>query len=136
MLAIRTVRLALIFAALLHGALLQAGRKESWVEVRSPHFVAYSDAGEAEARRTLEGFEGIRSVFSALLPGINVDLHKPVVVIVAENEASMRRFVPDQFAGKDPKRSAAVHARPGAGSGHRPAGCGPPAGSALRGGFP
>jgi tetratricopeptide (TPR) repeat protein len=86
-------------------------KRESWIEVRSPHFVAYSDAGEAEARRTLEGFEGIRSVFNAILPGLNVDLHKPVVVIVAENEASMRRFVPDQFAGKDPKRSSGMYMR-------------------------
>jgi len=111
MFAIRPIHLGLALAALLHGTLLQAGRKESWVEVRSPHFVAYSDAGEAEARRTLEGFEGIRSVFSKVLPGIKVDLHKPVVVIVAENEASMRRFVPDQFAGKDPKRSSGLYMR-------------------------
>ena len=94
----RPFRLGLALAVLLGGAGLQAARKESWVEVRSPHFVAYSDAGEAEARRTLEGFESIRSVFSKVLPGIKVDLHKPVVVIVAENEASMRRFTPDQFA--------------------------------------
>ncbi|HLP30763.1 MAG TPA: DUF1570 domain-containing protein, partial [Geothrix sp.] len=46
-----------------------------------------------------------------VLPGINVDLHKPVVVIVAENEASMRRFVPDQFAGKDPKRPSGLYLR-------------------------
>ncbi|MCE1203256.1 MAG: DUF1570 domain-containing protein [Holophagaceae bacterium] len=111
MFAIRPVHLWLVLAALLHGTLLQAGRKETWVEVRSPHFVAYSDAGEAEARRILEGFEGIRSVFSKVLPGIKVDLHKPVVVIVAENEASMRRFVPDQFAGKDPKRSSGLYQR-------------------------
>lgn len=104
-------RLGLALAVLVNGMVLQAARKEAWVEVRSPHFVAYSDAGEAEARRTLEGFEGIRSVFSAVLPGIKVDLHKPVVVIVAANEASMRRFVPDQFAGKDPKRSSGLYMR-------------------------
>jgi len=107
----RPFRLGLALAVLLGGAGLQAARKESWVEVRSPHFVAYSDAGEAEARRTLEGFEGIRSVFSAVLPGIKVDLHKPIVVIVAENEASMRRFTPDQFAGKDPKRPSGLYMR-------------------------
>ncbi|MFN7959324.1 MAG: DUF1570 domain-containing protein [Holophagaceae bacterium] len=110
MLAIRPIRL-LLALALLQGVALQAGRKEAWVEVRSPHFIAYSDAGEAEARRTLEGFEGIRSVFSAVLPGIKVDLHKPVIVIVAESEASMRRFVPDQFAGKDPKRASGMYRR-------------------------
>jgi tetratricopeptide (TPR) repeat protein len=107
----RPFRLGLALTVLLGGAGLQAARKEAWVEVRSPHFVAYSDAGEAEARRTLEGFEGIRSVFNAALPGLNVDLHKPIVVIVAENEASMRRFVPDPFAGKDPKRPSGMYMR-------------------------
>lgn len=107
----RPFHLGLVLAVLVSGAALRAARKEAWVEVRSPHFVAYSDAGEAEARRTLEGFEGIRSVFSAVLPGLNVDLHKPVVVIVAENEASMRRFVPDQFTGKDPKRPSGMYLR-------------------------
>ena len=86
-----------------------APARESWIEVRSPHFVAYSDAGEAEARRTLEAFEAMRNVFNALLPGLKVDLHKPVVVIVAQNEFSMKRFVPDQFAGKDPKRSSGLY---------------------------
>lgn len=107
----RLLLVSLAVAVLRSGAVLQAARRESWVEVRSPHFVAYSDAGEAEARRTLEGFEGIRSVFSEVLPGIKVDLHKPIVVIVAENEASMRRFVPDQFAGKDPKRPSGLYMR-------------------------
>jgi len=111
MIVIRPFRLGLALAVFLSGGILQAARKEVWIEVRSPHFVAYSDAGEREARRTLEGFEGIRSVFHAVLPGLQVDLHKPVVVIVAENEASMRRFVPDQFAGKDPKRSAGLYMR-------------------------
>ena len=111
----RPYRLGLALALLVCGAILQAARKEAWVEVRSPHFVAYSDAGEAEARRTLEGFEGIRSVFNAALPGINVDLHKPVVVIVVENEASMRQFLPDSFEGKDPKRPAGMYIRGRAG---------------------
>jgi len=93
------------------GGSLAAAKRETWVEVRSPHFIAYSDAGEAEARRTLEGFEGIRSVFTAALPGLKVDLHKPVIVIVAEDAGSMRRFVPDQFEGKDPKRSSGLYMR-------------------------
>lgn len=88
-----------------------APRRGSWVEVRSPHFVAYSDAGEDEARRTLEGFEGIRSMFTAILPAIQTDLHKPVVVIVAENAASMAQFLPDAFSGKDPKRPGGMYMR-------------------------
>lgn len=107
----RLIRTLVVLGCFVCGTALYGAKKETWVEVKSPHFVAYSDAGEREARRTLEGFEAMRSVFSAVLPGLNVDLHKPVVVIVAENEASMRRFVPDQFAGTDPKRSAGLYMR-------------------------
>jgi tetratricopeptide (TPR) repeat protein len=87
---------------------LLAARKESWVEVKSPHFVVYSDAGEAEARKALLGFEGIRSVFGAAFQGIRVDPPKPMVIILAEDEASMKRFLPEPFQGKDPSRPAGV----------------------------
>jgi tetratricopeptide (TPR) repeat protein len=89
------------------GALMAAGR-ETWVEVRSPHFIAYSDAGEAQARKTLEGFEAIREVFTLLLPGLQVDLHKPTVILVTADQRSMSRFAPGHFEGKDPKRTAGV----------------------------
>lgn len=106
MLAIRPIHLGLAFAALLHGTVLHAGRKDSWVEVRSPHFVAYSDAGEAEARKALAAFEGIRSVFGKLIPEVRVDPPKPMVIFVLEDEASMKRLLPKPFEGKDPKRPA------------------------------
>jgi len=108
MFAIRPTHLGLALAALLHGTLLQAGRKESWVEVRSPHFVAYSDAGEAEAKKALMGFEGIRSVFGTIFPGVRVDPPKPMVIFVLEDEASMKRLLPKPFEGKDPVRPAGM----------------------------
>lgn len=85
-----------------------AAQKDTWVEVKSPHFVAYSDAGEAEARRALMGFEGIRSVFDTIFPGIRVDPPKPMIVLVTENETSMKRFLPEAFSGKDPKRPSGM----------------------------
>ena len=85
---------------------LRAGSRDGWVEVKSPHFLAYTDAGEAEARKALKGFEGIRSVFNQVFPGIRVDPPRPTIVIVVENEAAMRRFLPNQFVGRDPKRPA------------------------------
>ncbi|WP_257304686.1 DUF1570 domain-containing protein [Geothrix campi] len=86
------------------GPALRAARKETWLEVRSPHFIAYSEASEAEAREVLRGFEAMRSVFSVVLPGLQVDLHRPMIILVSRDAESMRRFVPRQFEGKDPKR--------------------------------
>ncbi|NWJ42400.1 MAG: DUF1570 domain-containing protein [Geothrix sp.] len=108
MFAIRPIHLGLALAALLQGTVLQAGRKESWVEVKSPHFVAYSDAGEAEAKKALTGFEGIRSVFGTIFPEVRVDPPKPMVIFVVEDEASMKRLLPKPFEGKDPKRPAGM----------------------------
>jgi tetratricopeptide (TPR) repeat protein len=102
------LRLLPLLALLAAGITLQGARKESWVEVKSPHFVAYSDAGEAEARKALMGFEGIRSVFGTAFHGIRVDPPKPMVVIVVADEASMKRFLPEHFQGKDPSRPAGV----------------------------
>ena len=102
----RRAWLGALLMALLAGAggALRAASRETWVEVRSPHFIAYCDAGEAEARRTLEGFEAIREVFTLLMPGLQVDLHKPTVILVTADQRSMRRFAPGQFEGEDPKR--------------------------------
>lgn len=104
------VWMAMLCLAFLVGSVgaLKAAGKETWVEVRSPHFIAYSDAGEAEARRTLEGFEAIREVFTVLMPGLQVDLHKPTVILVTANARSMARFTPSQFEGRDPKRPAGI----------------------------
>jgi len=89
---------------------LRAASKEAWVEVRSAHFVAYSDAGEAEARRALKGFEGIRSVFQGIFPGIRVDPPKPMIILVVEDQASMKRLLPREFEGRDPKSPSGIFA--------------------------
>ncbi|MBI5627483.1 MAG: hypothetical protein HY953_01080, partial [Candidatus Rokubacteria bacterium] len=81
---------------------LAAGDKELWVEVKSPHFVALSDAGESEARTALGRFEEIRNVFRGVFPNLRVDSGRPLTLLVLRDQASMRRFLPRQFEGKDP----------------------------------
>lgn len=81
---------------------------ETWTEVKSPNFVAYTNAGEDEARKALVGFEGIRSVFGHVFPGLRVDAPKPMFVVVVGGEASMATFLPKAFEGKHPKRPAGV----------------------------
>jgi tetratricopeptide (TPR) repeat protein len=83
---------------------LQADGKEQWVEVKSPHFVAVSDAGESEARKALRQFEEIREVFRKVFPGIRVDAGRPLSILVLRDEASMKRFLSARFEGKDSVR--------------------------------
>jgi len=100
----RWLACSLLLLLVMAGPALRAARKEAWLEMRSPHFIAYSDASEEEAREVLRGFEAIRSLFSAMLPGIQVDPHKPMIILVSRDAESMSRFAPRQFEGKDPKR--------------------------------
>lgn len=100
------MRPLILLGILASGPGLRGARKETWVEVKSPHFVAYSHASESDIRNALKGFEGIRDVFHQAFPGLRVDPPKPMVVIVLENEAAMKRFLPREFEGKDPARPA------------------------------
>jgi Flp pilus assembly protein TadD len=59
------------------------------VEVKSPHFVVRSDAGEKEARRTAWQFEQIRAVFEKQWPWARLDPGRPLVILALKNERSM-----------------------------------------------
>ena len=91
---------------LLAGNGLSAAEGEAWVEVRSPHFCAITDAEESEARAALRQFEGIREVLHRVLPGLRVDSGRPLTLLVLKDESSMKRFLPSRFEGKDPSRPA------------------------------
>ena len=105
----RQFRILLVLLVLARGQALWAARKETWVVVRSPHFVAYSDAGISEVHGILREFEEIRGVFRGVFPGLRVDTPKPVILLVFRDEDSMKRLIPGEFEGKNPKRSSGVY---------------------------
>lgn len=96
----------LLLALLLGGSGALSGNEESWVEVRSPHYSAVSNAGEAEARAALRQFEAIREVFRKVLPEARTETGRPLTLVVLQDETSMRRFAPGPFEGQDPSRPA------------------------------
>jgi len=57
-----------------------------WIEVRSPHFLVFSNAGEREARRIADQFEQIRGLFHAAFTNLRVDPAQPVLILAAKNE--------------------------------------------------
>ncbi|MFN8010608.1 MAG: DUF1570 domain-containing protein [Holophagaceae bacterium] len=91
-------------AGLVLGAALMAGDRPAWTEVRSPHFVAYTDARAPEAQGALKEFEEIRAAFLAAFPAVQVDPRDPVVVFVHRDQASMKELLPEEFEGPNPKR--------------------------------
>ena len=74
---------------------------DSWVEVRSPHFVVASNAGEAGARDVARDFEEIRALFHSTFPELRVDPTQPIVILATRDEATMRVITPDDFGGPE-----------------------------------
>jgi tetratricopeptide (TPR) repeat protein len=65
-----------------------------WVEVRSPHFSVFTDAGEKRGRETAMRFEQMRAVFATLMTKANVNLPVPLQIVAFRNTKEMRQFAP------------------------------------------
>ena len=83
-----------------------AGGARPWVEVRSPNFVVYSDASAKKARRVAWQFEQIQAVFRTLWRRARVDSGKPIVILAAKNERTLRELLPRFWERKGAARPA------------------------------
>src|SRR5262245_8254653 len=87
-----TFAVALSLQLCLSASLSAADRP--WVEVKSPHFTAISDAGDAPAREVLWHFEQLRAAIHRVWPWAGVDYDRPVLVLLARGEEGMRQLLP------------------------------------------
>jgi len=71
-----------------------------WIEVRSPHFVVASNAGEKDARRIADQFEQIRTLFHTAFANLRVDPAQPVLILAAKNENTMKMLLPEDWEVK------------------------------------
>lgn len=74
---------------------------DGWVEVRTPHFVVSSNAGDVAARSAAGDFERIRALFHATFPELRVDPPQPIRIVVASDEATMRVITPEEWGGPE-----------------------------------
>jgi tetratricopeptide (TPR) repeat protein len=63
-------------------------------EVRSGNFTVVTDADENSGRRIAWQFEQMRSALQTMWPWAHLDLDKPVLVLAAKDEASMKALAP------------------------------------------
>lgn len=99
-------------ALLLVVSAARAKKFNLWIEVRSPHFVVVSNAGEKAARRSAIQFEQIRAVFLTVLANGKSRATTPTITVLAlKNEASLRSLIPQYWKG--------YHARPAGIFSHR-----------------
>ena len=87
--------------------LVRAEHHENWIEIKSPHFTVYSNAGEHEGRRVALEFEEIRAMFEQNFPKLRVDSSgKPTVIYALKNEDSLKLLMPNYGQNKNAMKLA------------------------------
>jgi tetratricopeptide (TPR) repeat protein len=92
----------MLVAVAFFAAPLLSAADENWVEVRTPHFVVVSDAGENQARKTAVHFEEVRAVFRESLAVLS-NYPSPVIIVLAlKDEDSFRALMPQFWLKEHP----------------------------------
>jgi hypothetical protein len=96
-------------AILFFGGPCFALRHETWIEVKSPHFTIYSNAGEHEGRKVAREFEQIRAMFEQNFPKLRVDFGKPTIAYVLKDENSLKLLIPNYGQDKNAMKIAGFY---------------------------
>lgn len=75
----------------------QAAQK--WLEVRSPHFVVATDAGDKRGREVAQRFEQMRAIFGQLMLKDKVNIPVPLQIIAFRNSKELKQHGP-MYNGK------------------------------------
>jgi Protein of unknown function (DUF1570) len=75
-------------------------KSENWTEVRSPHFIVATNAGEKQGRRIADQFERMRSVFHHAFPQMQIDPGSPIIVLAIKGEKTFRALEPESYLAK------------------------------------
>lgn len=104
-------RFVLVSVLLGATAATAAEKPQVWIEVRSPHFIVVSNAGEKQARRAADQFEQIRAVFKKALPRARVDPGQDVIILAVKDEKSLKALLPAYWETKGRMHPAGVFQR-------------------------
>src|SRR5208282_4096328 len=77
-----------------------AAKAGTWTEIKSPHFIVYTDASPKEGRRTADQFEQVRAVFLKLMGKARADAAEPIVILAVKNETGLRELLPQFYEVK------------------------------------
>jgi hypothetical protein len=98
-------RTAIVAAVVLLSAARAASAADTWVQVTSLNFTVVSNAGDKRAREVAWQFEQIRAAMKAIWPWVKGDLDRPVLVVAAKDENTMKLLVPQYWE----KGSSGLH---------------------------
>src|SRR6266478_4883154 len=88
---------------------MHAEHRENWIEIKSPHYTIYSNAGEHDGRRVAAQFEEIRALFEQSFPKLRVDFGKPTIVYVLKDENSLKLLMPTYGQNKNSMKLAGFY---------------------------
>jgi tetratricopeptide (TPR) repeat protein len=94
-------RRSLLLPILIAVFVMNAGAKtDSWLQVRTPHFVVLSNAGEKQALHVADQFERMRAVFHKRFPRAQVDAASPIIVIALKDKKDFQALEPEAYLAK------------------------------------
>jgi tetratricopeptide (TPR) repeat protein len=88
-----------------------ADRDTRWIEVRGPHFTVYSNGDLKHAVQVVSQFESIRDLFRRLWPRARLDPSRPIVILAAKDESSLRALMPEFWERKGGVRPSGLFVR-------------------------
>ena len=104
---LRSAGVLLAFACLLASHRTLAA-DDTWVEVKSPHFVVISNAGEKRARNMAWQFEQVQALLRRLWPWANGSFERPLFIYAVKDERSMRTLAPEYWERRGGVQPASV----------------------------
>jgi Protein of unknown function (DUF1570) len=84
-----------------------AANPNTWIEVKTSHFIVVSNASEHDAHRVSEQFEMIRAVFVDYF-GRTATGDPPITILAAKDEATLRTLLPQFWENKNSMHPAGV----------------------------
>jgi len=91
---------------------ISAGAKtESWLEIRTPHFIVVSNSGEKQARHVADQFERMRFVFHKMFPNARVDPGSPIIVLAVKDRKNFEALEPEAYLAKGSLKLAGLFVR-------------------------
>ena len=102
------VRTVVALALLAAWPAAPATAADQWIEVKSAHFTVVSNASERTTSRLVWQLEQVRSAMTTLFRGRRPSSNRPLDLIVAKDENSMRVLVPHTWEERRAVRPASV----------------------------
>jgi tetratricopeptide (TPR) repeat protein len=99
---------ALCIGAIIAGRASAAESTPRWVEIRAPHFTVYADGNVKQARKVAAQFEAIRGLFQQMWPWARLDPGRPIVILAARDERSLRSLMPEFWERKGGTRPSGI----------------------------